>query len=274
MSADAEAAPVVLSAGAATDVGTTREHNEDSFLCESPLFLVADGMGGYAAGEVASALVLEEFRAFAGAGSVTVAQMKEAFATAAVKIAALAGDRSGAGTTLSGVGLTVLGGVGYWAVINVGDSRTYRLSGDGLEQISVDHSVVQELVEAGTLTASEARVDRRRNVVTRAIGAGTHSEPDFWLVPIERGDRMVVCSDGLSGEVEDARIADLLRSEPTAQAAAERLVHEALLRGARDNVTVVVVNAEHVAPHGADDVDGDTVPRADADTNANQGSPA
>ncbi|MCB2413188.1 protein phosphatase 2C domain-containing protein [Demequina sp. TTPB684] len=264
MGATHHAGPVTLSAGAASDVGTTRAHNEDSYLCEAPLFLVADGMGGYAAGEVASAMVVDEFRPLAGAETVAVEQMREAFDRASARVDALAGETEGAGTTLTGVGLASVGGVGYWVVVNVGDSRTYRYDGARLEQISVDHSVVQELIEAGELTAQQARGDSRRNMVTRAIGAGAPGEPDFWMVPVETGDRVVVCSDGLSGELEDEVIEATLARVAGAQEAADDLVRQALEAGARDNVTVIVVNAEHVGSSDEHAPGADTVPRADA----------
>ncbi|WP_291377812.1 protein phosphatase 2C domain-containing protein [Demequina sp.] len=259
-----QAGSVTLSAGAASDVGTTRAHNEDSYLCEAPLFLVADGMGGYAAGEVASAMVVDEFRQLVGTETVAVQQMRDAFDRASQRVDALAGETEGAGTTLTGVGVASVGGVGYWVVINVGDSRTYRYDGTSLEQVSVDHSVVQELVDAGELTPQQARRDARRNMVTRAIGAGAPGEPDFWMVPVESGDRVVVCSDGLSGELDDAKIAAALAQADGAQQAADDLVRQAVAAGARDNVTVIVINAEHVGSSHELGAAGDTVPRAGA----------
>jgi protein phosphatase len=228
------------------------------------LFLVADGMGGYAAGEVASAMVVDEFQKLVGTDTVAVQQMRDAFDRASARVDALAGDTEGAGTTLTGVGLTSVGGVGYWVVVNVGDSRTYRYDGTRLEQVSVDHSVVQELIEAGELTPLQARGDARRNMVTRAIGAGAPGEPDFWMVPVEPGDRVVVCSDGLSGELEDSTIAETLARIAGAQEAADDLVRQAIVAGARDNVTVIVVNAEHVGSSEEHGAAADTVPRADA----------
>lgn len=260
---EAHVGPVVLSAGARTDVGRTRKHNEDAYLCEPPLFLVADGMGGYAAGEVASAAVVDEFRALATGAPLEAQHLREALDRAIVTVSALDGDAEGAGTTVSGVGVAQVDGVPYWAVINIGDSRTYRMYRGDLEQISVDHSVVQELVDAGQLTHEEARTDSRRNMVTRAIGAGAPSEPDFWMVPVEDGDRIVVCSDGLSGEVDDAHMAHLLGEHPDPQVAADALVSEALARGGRDNVTVVVVDAVSVSSPPHDGPDDDTIPRAD-----------
>ncbi|PKQ26840.1 MAG: serine/threonine protein phosphatase [Actinobacteria bacterium HGW-Actinobacteria-4] len=250
-----------VEAGAATDAGTRRSHNEDSYLCDEPVFLVADGMGGYEAGEVASAAVIEAFRALAGTPSVDLEAMRSAYADAGRRVSSLNHGNAPAGTTLSGLGIAVHDGSPYWLVINVGDSRTYRLVAGELEQVSVDHSVVQELVESGELTRAEAATDKRRNVVTRAIGAGGVSEADFWMIPALRGDRMLVCSDGLSGELTDARIAEVLTTTGSPKTAAQHLVHEALVKGGRDNITAIVVDAVFVT--SADDVDAhvDTVPR-------------
>jgi protein phosphatase len=155
-------------------------------------------------------------------------------------------------------------------VFNLGDSRTYRLAGGSLEQISVDHSVVQELLDEGELDRAAAASHPGRNVITRALGAGGEFQPDYWLVPVEPGDRILICSDGVSGELDDGLIARVLREEQVAQDAATRLVHEGILHGGRDNLTAVVIDAWDVEdqgpePHGARDGDDghgeDTIPR-------------
>ena len=181
----------VISA-AATDVGHVRATNEDSILDDSPIFLVADGMGGHNAGEVASAIAVEEFEKLTVQENVTVEQLGDALRTAAERIADLGGEAQlGAGTTVAVVATMVLDGVGYWVVLNLGDSRVYRLSGEIFEQVSVDHSVVQELMDRGELTAEEARTHPYRHMVTRALGAGPETDPDYWLIPAEVGDRML-----------------------------------------------------------------------------------
>jgi protein phosphatase len=268
--------PVVVRVGAATDAGLRRRINEDSFLASTPLFLVADGMGGHQAGELASAAVVEEFAPLAGRPSLTVDDVRAALDRARLRVDALpVGGGAGAGTTLTGVVIADVDGEGYWLAVNLGDSRTYRLSDGALEQVSVDHSVVQELIDSGQLTEEAAFRDTRRNVITRAIGAGSDGEPDYWLFPAEEGDRLLVCSDGLSGELEHGELQTLLLAEADPQAAATRLVHEAVLRGGRDNITAIVVDAVQVraranrswerdtVPAGApaDDIDGDTLPR-------------
>ncbi|MGX1933249.1 PP2C family protein-serine/threonine phosphatase [Microbacterium resistens] len=264
-------APVVVSVGAATHTGLRRRLNEDSFLAQAPLFLVADGMGGHQAGDVASAAVIDVFRPLAGRAVLTVDDVGFAVARARSAVEAIAGDgASRAGTTLSGVAITAVDGVGYWLAVNIGDSRTYRLAEGRLEQISVDHSVVQELIDAGELLSADAQRDRRRNIITRALGAGSDGEADYWMIPAEAGDRLLVCSDGLSSEVPDALIHDVLRRSEDAQAAADRLIALALERGGRDNVTAIVIDAVHVsaralgAADDESDIDSDTRPRAGA----------
>lgn len=264
--------------GAATDAGLRRSINEDSMLAASPLFLVADGMGGHHAGEVASSTVIDVFAAHVGRESLSIDDVQSALAEARHQVAGLpAGTSAGAGTTLTGVVVADVGGEGYWLVFNVGDSRTYLLSRGVLEQVSVDHSVVQELIDSGQLDAAAAAVDGRRNVITRAIGGGGDSDADFWLIPADAGDRVLACSDGLSGELSHDEIEAILRAETAPQEAAEKLVHEAVQRGGRDNITAVVVDALSVrsrvgadihstlpsAARGAeaDPIDADTRPR-------------
>ncbi|MBB5642496.1 PP2C family protein-serine/threonine phosphatase [Cryobacterium roopkundense] len=254
-----EAAPIAVSVGAATDVGLRRQSNEDAYLAQGSLYLVADGMGGHVAGEIASATVISAFTDLSLRPSVTLDRLRETFADAVARVAALpVGAGAGAGTTLTGVAIGSLDQNAYWIVLNLGDSRTYRLSSRVLEQISVDHSVVQELVDSGELTAAQAATNAQRNIVTRSIGAGSRSEPDYWFIPAEPGDRILVCSDGLTGELSDEHIRSILNAEPEPQAAAARLVREALQRGGRDNVTVVVVDALSILG----DLEGDeTIPR-------------
>jgi protein phosphatase len=264
--------PITVSFGAATHPGLRRQVNEDSHLAAPPLFLVADGMGGHEAGAAASAVVVEVFEALAGRESVGIQDVREALDRARERVHALVtgalAERApavqrAAGTTLSGVVIADVGGAGYWLTVNVGDSRTYRYAGGVLEQISVDHSVVQELIDAGELDVVAAARDSRRNEITRAIGAGSDGEPDFWLVPAEPGDRILVCSDGLSGELDVERLRAVLDETADPQEAATRLVHEAMVRGGRDNITVVVVDA--VGVRGHDDLPSDTAPAGTRD---------
>jgi protein phosphatase len=241
--------PIEVRIGSCTDRGHTRAVNEDSFLAERPLFVVADGRGGHEAGEVASAIAVDAFRHLIGRRSVDAREIWASLASAQLSIDQLAqgSARGRAGTTVTGVAITEIETHGYWLVFNLGDSRTYRLAGGTLEQVSVDHSVVQELVEAGEIEAASAPTHPQRNVITRALGAGNSEQPDFWLLPAERGDRILVCSDGLTGELADVDITRILLEEADPQTAAMRLVRDALAHGGRDNLTVLVIDAVTVS---------------------------
>lgn len=234
----------LLAWGAATDRGLRRATNEDAYIAEPPLFLVADGMGGHEAGADASHAALEGFRALVGRESLRADDVEAAFRAAVTAVDALPAHVSRPGTTLAGAAVCEQDGAAYWLVINVGDSRTYRLADGVLEQVSIDHSAVQALVDRGAITAGQAARHPQRNIVTRALGGGSAGVPDYWMLPVTAGDRMLVCSDGLCKEVVDADIHRALTAEPSPQAAATRLVHEALLHGGRDNVTVVVVDVQ------------------------------
>jgi serine/threonine protein phosphatase PrpC len=261
--------------GASTHRGARRTLNEDAYLAGGSVFFVADGMGGHDAGEVASAAAVDALRPLLDDAIVGVDAVRGLVRAAhgAVRAIETAPGR-GAGTTLTGVVLTEQGGEPYWLVVNMGDSRTYRLAEGELEQVSVDHSEVQELVDAGEITAVQALTHPRRHVVTRALGAPETPDADYWFLPVHAGDRLLVCSDGLTGELSDERIEVLLLTQPDPQSAADRLVAEALAAGGRDNITVVVVDAtgladglESTAPRDARaDArdDEDTVPRAAA----------
>lgn len=161
-----------------------------------------------------------------------------------------------AGTTVTGVWLCRFDGRMLWIVFNTGDSRTYRLvpagqlvgpgGGDGapeLEQLTVDHSEVQHLVSLGQLTSTQALVHPRRNVITRALGTGQVWEPDVWVLPARYGDRLMLCSDGLTNELSPAHMARVLTSVPHPREAADVLLQAALRTGGRDNVTVIVADA-------------------------------
>ncbi|MGC3955278.1 MAG: protein phosphatase 2C domain-containing protein [Propionicimonas sp.] len=265
--------------GARTDVGLRRRTNEDALIAEYPVFLVADGMGGHEAGGQASERALAAFRPLVGHGAVTIEQLNQAFREAAREVGAIEARRAAAGTTISGAAVSEHDGQTYWLVVNLGDSRTYRLSAGELEQISVDHSAVQELIDEGKLAPSDAEGHPERHVITKAIGAGSRAEPDYWLIPANDGDRLLVCSDGLSKELGAAEIAQVLLQERSPDAAASRLVHQALLRGGRDNVTVIVVDAHGgldddypTAPAiGEDELEVDTVPRIEAQGGSDDG---
>lgn len=246
--------------GARTDRGRLRRVNEDAYLTEPPVFLVADGMGGYRSGGTASAAVVEQF---AGANVVEVGPewVTECLASANARIR----DGAGGGTTATGAVLVDRDGRPYWLVFNIGDSRVYLSSGRELRQISVDHSVVQELVDAGQLAPERARFHPERHIVTKAVGTPGAPQPDFWLVPRKPGDRLLLCSDGVSGELDDGVIAEALRRPGSAQDVAETLTALALAAGGRDNITCVVIDvlpsAGEADPVGSEEERDETRPR-------------
>lgn len=247
--------------GAATDPGRVRTSNEDSFLAAPPVFLVADGMGGHSRGEVASRLTVSVFEQLAGRPWLGPRQLYEAVHAAATLVASLGEGLAAPGTTLTGVGLSEQDGRPYWLAFNIGDSRAYLLRGQRLEQLTVDHSRAQECLDAGEI------VDEAfQHVITRALGGGSRQPPvaDHWLVPAQPGDRILVCTDGLTTELSQPAIAGTLLGESDPQAAARMLVDSAVEAGGRDNVTVVVVDAVDVSARlTLDGVDDDTVTEAD-----------
>lgn len=234
---------VTLNVAALSDPGQKRETNEDAYLAEGPAFVVADGMGGYEAGDRASAAVVEAFRArFAGVTVGEFAGVSDALLDADDRVAAVAGQTTrGAGSTATGVVLVSHEGHPFWLVFNVGDSRVYKQSGAALEQLTTDHSLGRELVLRGELREDELATFPNRNVITRAIGA-SDSLADSWLVPVVDGDRLLLCSDGLHGELDDESIRAILTMNGQPEAAARVLVERANAHGGRDNITVVVID--------------------------------
>ncbi|MGC0238087.1 PP2C family protein-serine/threonine phosphatase [Arthrobacter sp. SD76] len=239
---------LALTVGYGTDRGLRRELNEDSYIASDPVFAVADGMGGHEAGEIASGICVRALAAMpqltTGERTATAAVLQQYLVHADLSIREATGAR--AGTTLTGAVIVEQMGVPYWLVMNIGDSRTYRLSQGRFEQISVDHSEVQELVDAGEITPQQATVHPRRHVVTRALGTGDETEADYWLLPVEEGDRVLVCSDGLTSELGDEHIFRILSTVGQPQDAVDALIQAALRNGGRDNVTVIVVDARNV----------------------------
>ena len=227
--------------GSATDTGRVRTLNEDALVALAPIFLVADGMGGHDSGDVASRIVVEECSVLVGRHFVTIEDLQECFLRAAARMREVLAGRSG-GTTVAGAAIAMHDDAAYWLVFNIGDSRVYRMVDGDLEQVTVDHSVVQELLEAGQLSADEASVHADRHVVTRALATDSASEPDYWMIPATRDDRLLICSDGLTDELTDAQLQAILSTVTDAQEAAETLVAAALEAGGRDNVSVVVVD--------------------------------
>lgn len=237
--------PFEVAWGAATDRGQRRTHNEDAYLTCPPVFLVADGMGGHQGGDVASRTVVETFTAYAEHATLTSETLIAAITEAVARVRTIPSSGRPPGTTLTGVGISSQGDTPCWLVFNIGDSRAYRLSRGAFEQVSVDHSEVQAMVEAGRLEAGQAQLHQKRNVVTRALGGGIPGAPvvDQWLLIARPDDRVLLCSDGLSTELTDQFLAATLQSVVDPQDAAEALVTAAVQAGGRDNVTAVVVDA-------------------------------
>jgi len=234
----------VLRSGSASDVGRVRTVNEDRALETLTLFAVADGMGGHAGGEVAASIAIESL----SAGFVRTPTIDGL--VAAVQDANRAvwehgvGDQAlhGMGTTVTAVALVGTGDGDRLVLANVGDSRAYRFHANALAQLSVDHSVAEELVAQGALSEAEAAVHPKRHILTRALGVSPQVEVDIWQVVPEEGDRYLLCSDGLSNEVLPDAISGVLSSVRDPRAAAETLVGLANDAGGNDNITAVVVD--------------------------------
>ncbi len=236
---------ITVTVGAATDVGRVREHNEDAHVVGRRTWAVADGMGGHAAGEVASAVAVKALASLDEGDAPTRERVVEGVRRANEAILAH-GRRHwltrGMATTVTGAVLGEQEGGECLLVFNVGDSRTYELADGAFRQVTVDHSEVQELVDEGLITPAEARVHPMRNIVTQCLGARQAPTPDTFAIAPAPGTRLVICSDGLSGEVDDDGIEQILLSHPEPQAAADALVAAALDAGGHDNVTVIVLN--------------------------------
>ena len=229
-----------ISWGARSDVGLVRGHNEDSFLLRTPLFVVSDGMGGHAAGEVASSIAVETVgeRAPGTADDVLLGAAVEAANMAVIEAAEQGIGKPGMGCTVT----SVLIEKNKMAVAHVGDSRAYVLRQGTLVRVTHDHSYVEELVDSGQITADEARTHPSRSIITRALGSDPDMYADHFSLEVNDGDRIIVCSDGLSSMISDAEIEALAVSSATPQQAADNLVAAALTAGGADNVTVVVVD--------------------------------
>ncbi len=228
--------------GSRTDVGCVREQNEDSLVVAPPLFVVADGMGGHAAGEVASEIAVNVIAQNApehpdpDALAAAVEEANRSIIDAAVK----GEGREGMGTTCTAA---MLEGERL-VVAQVGDSRAYLLHNGRLSQLTRDHSLMAALIETGEITPAEARVHPRRSVITRALGNDPATRPDIYEVNVEAGDRLLLCSDGLSGMVLDEDIEAIMRRVRDPQRCASQLVNEAIAAGGHDNVTVIVADVE------------------------------
>jgi protein phosphatase len=252
MSATPGGGQVELEYGAATDVGLVRQVNEDSYLARPPVFVVADGMGGHDGGDVASRLVVEEFARLAEAGydarrgpdavRTTMEAAQRRLDEYAATHRGSDGGRWNGGTTAVVAVLVEEDDRPQWLLANLGDSRIYRYADDVLHRVSTDHSVVQELVDAGKISEEQALVHPERHIVTRALGGSDPLDPDFFLVALDDAARVMLCSDGITDLVRDDTIAAALGANADPRAAADAVVEAAMAAGGVDNATAVVVD--------------------------------
>jgi serine/threonine protein phosphatase PrpC len=232
-----------LTWAAATDTGRRRSANEDSYVAQSPVFAVADGMGGHSAGDLASAAVVTRLAEVITDGFATTAEVDRALERATDDIEIVGVDSElGVGTTVTGVVLTLQGGEPYFAVFNIGDSRVYQFERNELRQVTVDHSVVQEMVDSGLIDRAQAEHHPDSNVITRAVGFNMPPTADYWMLPLRPGFRLLICSDGLTKELNDDRLRLHLAAGLSARETAHALVDAALAAGGRDNITCIVLD--------------------------------
>lgn len=227
---------------ALTDIGRVRAHNEDSVLAEPPLFVVADGLGGHEAGEIASHIAVETLRDHAPrrADAPALARAVRAANKEVLRAAKEGVGRTGMGTTMTAA---IVEGT-HIALAHVGDSRAYLLTGGELRQLTNDHSMVADMMRRGQITEADARIHPNRSVITRALGTDADMVADPYEIEARPGDRLLLCSDGLTGMLEDTRIAETLRAHRDPADAAAQLVSAANDAGGHDNISVVVVDIE------------------------------
>jgi protein phosphatase len=223
-----------------------RNHNEDSLLVAPPLYVIADGMGGHAAGEVASELAVRalEDAHITGANPELLREAVVAANDAVVRGAREGLGRAGMGTTLTAA---VIEG-DQLLIAQVGDSRAYLLQDGQLRQVTRDHSLVEELISAGQINRSEARTHPNRSVITRALGSDSNVLPDLYEMRLRTNDRLLLCSDGLNTMLDTNTLQRLLVDNPDPQQAADALVEAANSAGGHDNITVIVVAVDEVNP--------------------------
>lgn len=227
---------------ALSDVGRIRSHNEDAYLADPPLFVVADGLGGHEAGEVASQLAVETLRDHAPRrpDSNALARAVRAANREVIRAAREGIGRSGMGTTITAA---LVEGT-HAVVAQVGDSRAYLMRGGTLTRITEDHSMVADLIRSGQITEAESRIHPNRSVITRALGTDPNMYADTFEIDGEPGDRLLLCSDGLTSMLLDTEIAKALEEHSDPAAAARELIRAANHAGGQDNITVVIVDLD------------------------------
>ena len=240
-----------------TDVGKMRENNEDSLLLDPPrLFAIADGMGGYKAGEIASQLALEELDKKKGDFCGKPAEeTEEALLRVIKQINGVVYGKAQSGEQYEGMGTTLTGvyfpGADRACVFNIGDSRVYMLRKGILRQVTRDHSLVAEMVEKGEITAEASFTHPKKNVLTRGIGVNAEAEADLFTLEIQSDDLLLLCSDGLTDMLHDSEILEILQQKELPEAA-DQLLSEALDRGGKDNISFILLKSgrKEVAQHG------------------------
>lgn len=239
----------LLSFGGSSHRGAVRALNEDSWLAEPPVFVIADGMGGHRAGDAASAIVVERFMDLAAGAPAELDAVQDCIGACQREIEALAdGAGPAPGSTLVAAVYILQGDTGYWLVASIGDSRAYVSADAPLEQVTHDHTVVQELIDAGELRPTDAPSHPERHVVTRALGATEDSSADYSLIPVTGGSTLMLCSDGVSSELNDRTLAEIIELGLGAQDTAEKIVDSAVAAGGHDNATAIVIRMEGPTP--------------------------
>ena len=235
-----------------TDVGLKRNTNQDYLFCsDAPvgafpnLYIVADGMGGHKAGDHASHMAIDRFVQLSEqtrqTNPVTLMRTLLAWVNEEIYQESMSDEAFyGMGTTF--VAVTIINGMGY--VVNVGDSRLYKISNNEIRQVTLDHSMVEELVRSGDLTPQEAKRHPRRNIITRAVGVGDSVLPDFFEIDVEPGDYLLLCSDGLSNMIQDDELCSIVTSERNLDEKVKYLIDRANYYGGYDNIAAVLVNNE------------------------------
>ncbi|MCL2736597.1 MAG: protein phosphatase 2C domain-containing protein [Propionibacteriaceae bacterium] len=242
---------VELRVAAGSDTGKVRERNEDSYLVGKRVWAIADGMGGQAAGATASRIAVACLAEYDRTGTMGHAHISTLLAQINDKILEYAVEHpsaAGLGTTVAGMAWMDLAGQAHWLVFNIGDSRVYRMTDEGLVQETTDHSEAQILVELGRIHPDQARTHPTRHMLTRSLGSAPTPQAGMRLVPCVPGERMLICSDGLTGEVDDRAIESVLRTVTDVHEAVDTLIAMALAQGGRDNVSAILVDIDALDP--------------------------
>jgi PPM family protein phosphatase len=258
-----------------TDTGRQRRGNEDSSLARAPLFVVADGMGGAQAGEVASRMAVELF----AQGLPDSGGTEERLATVVQAANGQIHERAHSEQQLAGMGTTLTAAYlddAHVSIAHVGDSRAYLFRDGVLKRLTQDHSLVDELVREGKLTEEQAAEHPQRSIITRALGPEAQVTVDTWTYPVRAGDVLLLCSDGLTSMLSEERIGQILNGAASLEQAADQLIADANAAGGRDNITVVAFRVEDTGPDEQLDqptVVGPSAPRAQAEADQDTVTP-